>query len=128
MTVQKTRNHRAVKSLMLAFRFAVSVFLQLKTGPTECPKCGAEIELKTRTIEQVDGELERIKAAAIEHKKKERIEQGKSKTLDELVANGVARNMKNPTAWAANVFAARQGRKASAADYSQAKRIMVGMQ
>lgn len=103
-------------------------FFTVKTGLTECPKCGAEIELKTRTIEQVDGELERIKAAAVEHKKQERIEQGKSKTLEELVANGIARKMKNPSAWSANVFAARQGRKASAADYSAAKRIMVGMQ
>lgn len=103
-------------------------FFTVKTGLTECPKCGAEIELKSRTIEQVDGELERIKAAAVEHKKQERIEQGKSKTLEELVANGIARKMKNPSAWAANVFAARQGRKASAADYSAAKRVMVGMQ
>lgn len=99
-------------------------FFTVKTGLTECPKCGAEIELKARTIEQVEGELERIKAVATEHKKKERIEQGKSKTLEELVANGVSRGMKNPSGWAANVFAVRQGRKASAADYSAAKRIM----
>lgn len=99
-------------------------FFTVKTGLTECPKCGAEIELKVRVIEHVDGELERIKAAAEEHKKQERIEQGRSKTLEELVKNGVSRNMKNPAAWAANVHAARQGRRANAADYSEAKRVM----
>lgn len=98
-------------------------YFTIKSGSTECPKCGAEIELKTREIEQVEGELQRIKEAAEaeERKKAMRIEQGMAKTIKELVEIGVSRKMKNPTGWAANIFAARQGRRAGAKDYAEAR-------
>ena len=71
------------------------------------------------TIEQEDGNLEKLDRK-IEIKEQRR-EQGKAKSLVELVQLGKRRNMSNPAGWAVNVYAARLGRKPTGEDYAQAR-------
>ena len=96
-------------------------FAIFRPGPDRCPACGEPVEQqKGREIEQVDGELQRVDLEA-ERKHKRQL-QGAARSLDELVQLGQSRGMKNPAAWAAHVFASRQGRKPTPGEFSQAKR------
>ena len=90
-----------------------------RSGVPVCPKCGKEVELKERKIEQVDGLLEKIERQnEIKHKK---IEQGTARSLEDLVALGIRRKLNNAAGWAVNVYSKRQKRAATAADYQAAK-------
>jgi superfamily II DNA or RNA helicase len=74
-------------------------------SPT-CPQCLHIYEIKDRTPDVVDGELEEIQARqAVKQRKRE---QGTAQTLEDLIRVGKARGMKNPYGWAHNVFKARQ--------------------
>jgi hypothetical protein len=55
-----------------------------------------------------------------EIKAKERMEQGRSKKLSDLIKLGMRKKMRSPAAWAANVFCAREKRKATADDFHKA--------
>ena len=76
-------------------------------SPT-CPECGYVYEIKSREIEQVDGELEEIdpQAVIIERKK----QQGQAKSIQDLINVGIVRGMKNPRGWAYNVMKGRKSR------------------
>jgi DNA repair protein RadD len=91
------------------------------TGASFCPKCGEPVELKERKIEQVAGDLKKLDRTL--EMREQKMEQGKAKTLIELVALGKRRNMANPAGWAVNVYAARMGRKPTGQDYAEAKRV-----
>lgn len=96
-------------------------FFIFKPGPDRCPKCGEPVKkMPPREIKQVDGELERIDVAALRKQAKQ--EQGQARDLAQLVQLGKRRGMKNAPIWAAHVFAARQNRKATSADFQAAKR------
>ena len=76
------------------------------TPSPACPQCLHVYEIKDRTPDVVDGELEELKAReAIRGRKRE---QGTAQTLEDLIRVGKARGMKNPYGWAHNVFKARQ--------------------
>ncbi len=91
-------------------------FAVFRTGVDACPKCGAPVEkLGARKIEEIDGELERID---LEAERKQL--QGAARSLADLVAVGKQRGMKNPAAWAASVYCARQGKKPTKADFKAA--------
>jgi superfamily II DNA or RNA helicase len=90
-------------------------------GPDTCPHCGKPIEKKVRKIQQSDGELEQIDIAAV--RKEQRKEQGSARTLQDLVALGMRRGMAKASQWAAITAAARAGRKPTAADFNEARRI-----
>lgn len=79
------------------------------SGVRVCPHCGAQVELKERKIEIKDGILEKIERDFVAKAKRQ--EQGAARSIDDLVGIGLRRGMKHPAGWAANVFAARQGRK-----------------
>ena len=97
-------------------------FFIFKPGPDHCPKCNQPVDkMPPREIRQVDGELERIDVTALRKQAKQ--EQGAARDLVELVQLGRRRGMKNAAAWAAHVFASRAGRKATADDFAQAKRV-----
>ncbi len=93
-----------------------------RTGPDTCPSCGAVIENKPREIKEVDGELEQIDIEAVRRENKRA--QGQARGLHDLVALGMRKGMKNPSGWAANVYAARSGRKANKEDYNKARDAM----
>lgn len=70
-----------------------------------CPVCGHEQPApKQRPMRQVDGELQELKRVNAQLR---RAEQGKAQTLQQLIAVGHARNMRNPVAWAKHVLYAR---------------------
>lgn len=94
-----------------------------RPGPSKCPSCDNPVEVRKKAdIQVVDGELEKIDLEA--ERKARKMEQGQSRGLRDLVALGVRRGMKNPSGWAAHVWAARHGKKPTGADYQQAKRFL----
>lgn len=86
-----------------------------------CPSCGAPTGVKQREIEHVEGELVELDRDLIRREQKR--EQAKARDLNELIALGVRRQMRNPGAWAANVYCARQKRKPTPKEYAEASRI-----
>ncbi|MCB5201685.1 DEAD/DEAH box helicase [Neorhizobium sp. T786] len=75
-----------------------------KPGPV-CTGCGFEYPSMGRTVKELEGDLQEVErnAATVERKR----EQAKAQSLDDLVALGKQRGMKNPHGWARNVLAAR---------------------
>lgn len=94
-----------------------------RSGVRTCPHCGATVEFKPRVIQTQDGELEKIDRDMVA--KAARIEQGKARSIDDLVSIGVRRGMKNPAFWAATVYAARDKRKPTSEEIRQARAAML---
>jgi RNA polymerase subunit RPABC4/transcription elongation factor Spt4 len=76
-------------------------FSAMPSAARECPDCGHEFVAERRKLVHVDGELQEVTSV---HRKRE---QAQANTLDELIAIGRRRNMKNPAGWARHVMAAR---------------------
>lgn len=90
---------------------------QLRRAAVVCNACGATVVKPERSaservdIEHVDGELVQIDREA--HRKKQAVEQGKARTLEELIELGKKRGFKNPQGWAGHILTARaRGRAA----------------
>jgi superfamily II DNA or RNA helicase len=79
-------------------------FAAFKPAPI-CPSCGAACAPPARVIRQQDGDLQELKREAVQQRVTER---KKAHTLQQLIAVGQARGMKNPVAWAKHVHNARQ--------------------
>lgn len=73
-----------------------------------CPNCGHQYPTMGRTVKELEGELTEIDRTAARQAAKK--EQSTAKSLEDLVALGKMRGMKNPHGWASHVIAAR-GRK-----------------
>lgn len=110
----------------LAIRVCERCFFAIRHDLDHCSVCGEVVKIKQREIEIKEGELEKVKAIEreAEEKKQARIEQGKARTLEELVALGADRKLANAGPWAANVYASRMGRKATTVEYKNAKAIL----
>lgn len=73
-----------------------------------CPECGNVYEIKSREIDEVEGELQEVSKADIEAARiRERQEQGKADSLEGLIAIAKKKGYKNPTFWASKVMAGR---------------------
>jgi DNA repair protein RadD len=83
-------------------------FACLPSGKPRCGECGHEFTPERRELQHVDGEL--VEVSADQLKRETRREQGEARTVEDLVQIGKRRGMKNPTAWARHVMAARQNR------------------
>lgn len=95
-------------------RQCMQCFFAHRPAPA-CPNCGNVYEIKSRELETVDGELhemtkEQMQQALEEQKKQRRIEQGKARTLPDLIALGLKRGMTEQKArgWAFHVMKARR--------------------
>jgi superfamily II DNA or RNA helicase len=80
-----------------------------------CPLCGHEYVIAERRPEEIEGDLtelspEAMAAASMARK----IEQGRAKTLPELIAIGKSRGFRNPAAWAGHILRSRGMRGAAA--------------
>ena len=73
---------------------------------SHCPLCGHEHGIKARQLEQVEGELQALTSEDIIAKSRRR-DQGKAKTLHELIELGKKRGYRNPAAWASHIIRAR---------------------
>lgn len=98
-----------------------SCFAVFLPGPEKCPYCGAKVEKKERKIIHEEGELTKLDLTTV--KKQARQEQGQARTLKDLVHLGIRRGIKKAPQWAAITNAARQKRKPTAKDFSEALRI-----
>lgn len=76
-----------------------------------CPECGHTYEIKTREIEQKEGELVELNLAWMAKQRKQ--EQGQARTFEELVEIGKSRGYKNAAFWAKRVWNARQQRQSA---------------
>ena len=103
-----------------------SCYAVFRPGPQTCPHCGAPVSGQQRELEVVEGELQKVDKLAI--RKEQKREQGKARSMDDLVALGLRRGMAKADAWAAITLAARQGRKATTAEYEQARAIRKRME
>jgi len=85
-------------------RTCPACYAAFKPAPI-CPCCGHEQPpSKARALQQVDGDLKELKREEVRQR---RTEQGRAQTLQQLIAVGHARNMRNPVAWAKHVLYAR---------------------
>jgi DNA repair protein RadD len=85
-------------------RTCPACFAAFRPAP-QCPVCGANCApVPRRAMQQVDGELKELKRIDVQLRRRE---QGKAQTLQQLIAIGHARNMRNPVAWAKHVIYAR---------------------
>lgn len=80
-----------------------------------CPDCGHVYEIKSREVEELDGDLVELTKAQREELrqklvKERKMAQGKARSLEELIAYGKSQGMNNPTGWAAKVLAGRMAR------------------
>ena len=85
-------------------RTCPACFAAFRPAP-QCPVCGANCAPEPRRpMQQVDGDLKELKRIDVQLRRRE---QGKAQTLQQLIAIGHARNMRNPVAWAKHVLYAR---------------------
>lgn len=77
-------------------------------APTQpaCPYCGAAYKPTAKEIAQREGELAEIERIASQ--KSARVEQGRARTMAELISIGKARGYKNPHFWATKVLSGRK--------------------
>lgn len=95
-------------------------------GPDACPRCGELLPKFTRQLEVKEGTLEKIKETKDEDNViKLSAERSRARSIAALIELGIRKGMKNPSEWAAFVTAAREGRKATQADFSQARRELI---
>ena len=76
---------------------------------SKCRECGQVFPIKARKIEEVAGSLSEVEIARM--RRVAAREQAAAKTLDELIAVGMARGMKNPHGWARHVHEARMAKQ-----------------
>lgn len=76
----------------------------------KCPQCGTERASKVREIEEREGELARLDAAAIAAARDKRRAEGRAQSLEDLLALEKARGYKH--GWAFHRWKARQARSA----------------
>ena len=81
-----------------------------KPGSPSCSFCGHIFEIKPRKVEEKEGELKEIDSEEIA-RRRERQDQGRAQTREELIAIGRKRGFKNPSGWAHFVLMARRKRR-----------------
>jgi len=78
-----------------------------------CTECGHVYEVKSRTLTEVEGELEEIDIEKLRREKKQ--EHGMAQTLEDLVELATARGYKKPEAWAGHIYTARMAKQGARA-------------
>jgi superfamily II DNA or RNA helicase len=85
-----------------------SCFCAMASAAQACPECGHEFVPQRRELEHVEGEL--VELQQVERRR----EQAQAGSLQELIAVGQRRGMKNPAGWARHVHRARQAKRQGA--------------
>jgi len=79
-------------------------FSAMPSARQTCPDCGHQFTPERRELEHVDGELVEVQ------RREAKREQSRAQTVEDLIAIGKRRGMKNPRGWARHVMAARQAK------------------
>lgn len=98
------RQREAVPSI----KVCPTCFASMPSASQRCPECGHQFVAERRELEHVDGELIEVDPATIARERKR--EQATAQTLEDLIALGQRRGLKNPRGWARHVLAARQAK------------------
>jgi superfamily II DNA or RNA helicase len=88
----------------LSVKVCPQCFAAMPSARPTCPDCGHQFTPERREIMQVPGELVEVQ------RREAKREQGRASTIEDLIAIGKRRGMKNPTGWARHVMAARQAK------------------
>jgi superfamily II DNA or RNA helicase len=95
------------KDQAISIKVCPKCFAAMPSAKPKCSECGHVFTAAPRAeLQQVDGELVERELIRREAKR----EQGRAQTVDELIAIGKRRSMKNPRGWARHVIAARQAK------------------
>jgi superfamily II DNA or RNA helicase len=86
----------------LSVRVCPACFSCMPSAKQVCPDCGHEFQPERRELVHVDGELVEVQQRERRH------EQASAQTIEDLIAIGKRRGMKNPRGWARHVMAARE--------------------
>ena len=84
-------------------------FAAMSSQVSECEECGHRFTVERRELKTVAGTLQELQLEKAQ-KKQKRIDQGKARTLDELIALGKSRGYKYPVAWARKIYSSRGGK------------------
>jgi superfamily II DNA or RNA helicase len=79
-------------------------FSAMPSARQTCPDCGHQFTPERREITTVEGELVEVQ------RREAKREQASATTIEDLIAIGKRRGMKNPAGWARHVMAARQAK------------------
>jgi len=95
------------KGQAISIKVCPKCFAAMPSAKPKCSECGHVFTAAPRAaLQQVDGELVERELQRREAKR----EQSRATTVEDLIALGVRRGMKNPRAWARHVIAARQAK------------------
>lgn len=120
---RKSKKRGANQTAAVNVKQCTACYAVFRTGPAECQKCGHPVPGGGRSApDTVDGTLVKIDPAMV--RREQRRAQGGARTIEELVALGIRRGMGKPAEWAANVYAARSGRKPSPSEYQRAREAL----
>ena len=98
------RMRRSKSTPAPSVRTGPECFAAFKPQPI-CPVCGAGcVPIRSRVIREMAGELRELKREEVRQRTDERRQ---ARTLQQLIAVGQARGMKNPVGWAKHVYFAR---------------------
>jgi superfamily II DNA or RNA helicase len=106
----RDKKKRAKQESSVEMRQCPSCYLCHEPAPI-CPECGHVYEIQRRELETVAGELVEIDPE-IERRERKK-EQGACQSMDDLIALGRKRGMRNPAGWARYVWQARQTRRSA---------------
>ncbi len=79
-------------------------FAAMPSARQSCPDCGHQFTPERRELQHVEGELVEVQ------RREAKREQASATTIEDLIAIGKRRGMKNPAGWARHVMAARQAK------------------
>lgn len=96
----------------VAIRQCPTCYAISPAAAAKCRDCGSPFPIKARTIEEVAGTLSEVEVARLKREAKR--EQSSAQTLEDLVALGQRRGMKNPHGWARHVLQAREAKRGAA--------------
>jgi hypothetical protein len=102
------KKKRATQETIAGIRICKSCFQACPATASSCSGCGEPFPVKARKVEEIEGELQEIKAGQA---KSRMAEQTNTRTLMGLIELGRARGYKNPRAWAEYVLRGRQNKK-----------------
>ncbi len=112
-SLEGRKKPKASTSAQVPVRTCLRCFATVPAAAIACKHCGfAFQDSGAREVEQVDGELVEVAIDPIEARRVRNREQAKAQTLEDLIALGMARGYRNPTAWASHIWQARQRRSA----------------
>jgi superfamily II DNA or RNA helicase len=102
--IEKRKKGDSVQSVLIR---QCSVCFYVHVPAPACPACGFVYEIKRDAPQIINGELAEIDQQVVEQVESFKDQRRKARTLDELIAVGKMRGMKNPYGWARNVLANR---------------------